>query len=221
MLGNVVCGVICTFTGTSYGFVRGEGAWRNGQRWSPPPDGTTLADARLFFETVNAASVPLVGLYLAAFEANARRGLLSIASSCFVACSICEGSAHGHLHLGRRLWDRWPEVRERMAEHHGPEPGNHGYDVAAAAPLLEACGRAVSDAYGGSLAGLRLDDVSQTFSYVAASNQPLLSDLLRTLDDRERWLRARADVITSLLLIPPFAKFEREVEKARKGAEQP
>ena len=199
VLARVRCGVIHTFDGVSLSFVRGRGIVRDGRPWRPPADATALADARIYFETMHAGSFALLGLYLAPFEPLEPNGVLSIASSAYAAAKLVEGAAHVHLHLGRRLWEVWPALRPHVEAICGAAPGQHGYDIAAAVPLLWEAGRVVTDGYGRPLDRLRLDDLTP-FSQVSATNAALHQRVLEELDRQEQRLRARAAAVEALLL---------------------
>jgi len=197
--GNVEAGVIHTFDGVGWSFVRGAGVRRNGVPWSVPVDATALADARICFEAVNSGSLALLGVLLEAFEGQALNGLLSLASSAYVATKLVEGSCHLHLHLGRLLWDQFPELHARLraAYPEGP-PGQQGYDAAAALPLLWEARRISTDGRGKSLRGLRLDG-RETFAQLSASNAGLHAEALGRIEERLAWMRGRAPELLAAL----------------------
>src|SRR5262245_8238139 len=198
-LGNVRCGVLHSFEGRTFSFIKGAGVRVNGQPFAVPAREVGLEHARLFYEGMRGGSFGLLGLMLMPFDPQVRQGVLCIASSTYSAIKLVEGSAHGHFHIGHRLWESWPSLQERMsARGGGGGPGQHGYDVAAAVPLLWEAGRVVTDGYGRPLEGRRLDD-ERPFSQIAAVNAGLHREILDRLERQERWMKGRADWIERLL----------------------
>lgn len=128
--------------------------------------------------------------------------MLSIASSAWTACAIASGAAHVHLHLGRRICDRWPELSGYILSNHQHQLlGNHCYDVAAAWGLIQGIdGCVISDGYGNPLDNLRIDDVSDenTFSQLIAPTN-LHGRVLQILDEREKWLLANKAIVLELI----------------------
>lgn len=200
-IANVQAGVIHTFENVSYSFVKGGGLFRNSQPWIPPSDSTKLNNAMIMFETINSASLPLLGILLAPFEPLVFNGILSIASSTYVATKLLEGSVHLHLHLGNLIWNTFPGFHKKMRRvYPAGAPGQHAYDIASGAPMLIEAGRATSFAspVGSDFKDLRLDQLAP-FSQISASNQLLLEEAITIVADRLEWMKTHTNILKELL----------------------
>lgn len=159
-LGNIVCAVICTLDGHSYGAIRGQGVTKDGRPWRPPTSPrATIQDAVVILENAGDDFL-LAGLYHAPFAQARKNGVHIFSSSSYAARCLVEGLADLHTHLAMRQYADWPELSSYLTDKKGNTKGMFPYDLAAYSLVLQEADCTVTDSHGRTLDDVYLGDIS-------------------------------------------------------------
>jgi myo-inositol-1(or 4)-monophosphatase len=115
-----------------------------------------------------------------------RGGFFILNSSAFELTRLVTGQLAAVIDVRNRLLTDFPQTRPEFMRHGG---GRllclYGYDVAAAALIVQECGGVVSDAWGRSIEDWRLLDTTESNfgSLIAASNAGLHGKLVAAIND--------------------------------------
>lgn len=150
----------------------------------------SLSEARGLFEHTGKNGW-LEGAYLQPLMPACKAGLLCVSSSSCGARLLVEGRTDFYTHFALRVYKDWPEFRKLNGTDQSPK-GMMPYDIAPFYRLVSEAGITVTDSYGNSLDGLRMDGITtDNMTCAVASTSPALhKEIIWLLHEQMKQLRA-------------------------------
>jgi fructose-1,6-bisphosphatase/inositol monophosphatase family enzyme len=200
LLKNVKAGAQHTLTGERFSFERGQGIWRNGQKWTPPAGTSPLDKLRFIYEIAGGHQI-LTNWYLMPFAQSNRYGVGVVASSSYSCTRLLVGGIDFYIHLSKRLEREWPELREKIQKLHGGATGQYAWDLATTVPLMWEAGFIATRSDGASLEDVPIDNGSPDNVHdVLVARTPEVHELIKnTVAAQEQKLRAQKERLFELL----------------------
>ncbi len=201
ILANVVAAASYSLSDHTFVAVKGQGIKKNGKQINrlEPTRETEIENAIIFNEHMGECGI-LEGFYKHIFNKANSGGHFYIASSSAAARMIIQGKADAHIHLGKRMRDRFPEWQSRLLGPNKP-PGMMPWDLASYYLLCKEAKAIVTDGFGKPLDQINLiTDAPKTQASVITTGSRYLHQLiLARLEKVDQYLEDNSKLITKII----------------------
>ena len=186
--------------GTEYIAERGNGASIiiNGSESGPSPStNREISGSSLIIEVCGSEQTIGSLINIPLIKKAWPTGVFLVNSSSWTIGQLSRGKIDGYVHPTKRIFDEFPEYREKILQESGGKlKGLFPYDIAPWNLIGTESGLVITDSYGNSLDNMSLVDISAENQrcVVAAGTEELHKEIMNTVNSRIDWIKERVDL---------------------------